>query len=92
MKQNIDDSTGMVDLAKVFRGIETELAAEGRFDCEGCTATVAFIHRHAGKRFLQVANVGDSTAFLRYRETVANEKEVTFLKRETFLINASMHK
>jgi len=66
VKQSIDQGTGMVDFAKVFRGIETELAAEGKFDCEGCTATVVFIHRRDGKRFLQVANVGDSTAFLRF--------------------------
>lgn len=36
------------------------------FECEGSTATAVYVWAAGGKRFLQAANVGDSTAFLWY--------------------------
>jgi len=56
---NIDKK--MMDMKVFNKKQKTEMY---RFDSEGCTATVAFIWRYNGHRYLQVANVGDSYAFL----------------------------
>lgn len=53
------------DMALVLR--KTFLSTDARmieFDMEGATATGVYIWKAAGRRFLQAANVGDSTAFL----------------------------
>lgn len=36
------------------------------FEYEGCTASVAIVLKHGDTKYLQVANVGDSSAFLWY--------------------------
>jgi serine/threonine protein phosphatase PrpC len=39
-----------------------------KFEFEGCTATAVYVWRSGGKRYIQCANVGDSTAFLYRRK------------------------
>eukprot|EP01114_Cavostelium_apophysatum_P005328 TRINITY_DN1616_c0_g1_i1.p1 TRINITY_DN1616_c0_g1~~TRINITY_DN1616_c0_g1_i1.p1 ORF type:complete len:1120 (-),score=407.57 TRINITY_DN1616_c0_g1_i1:97-3456(-) len=53
------------DVTEAFRttyvNVDKELI---NFEYEGCTSTTVFVWQHEGKRYVQAANVGDSTAFL----------------------------
>ena len=65
-ESGLDLDAGKVDLTDVF---EKAFAATDKeleeFEYEGCTATVAFVYKAAsGHRYLQTANVGDSSAAL----------------------------
>lgn len=46
---------------KTFSKLDANLAA---FEYEGTTASVAFVWSQDGERYLQAANVGDSSAYL----------------------------
>jgi protein phosphatase len=53
------------DVAEVFRHSFYQVDSQlSEYDFEGATATVAFVWKAGEDRYLQVANVGDSTAFL----------------------------
>ena len=57
---NEDSKDLLIDL---FLKTDKELI---EFETEGTTATVVLIWKINGKRYLQSANVGDSTPFLMY--------------------------
>ena len=56
-----DDANMALVLRKTFLSTDARMI---EFDMEGATATGVYIWRAAGRRFIQSANVGDSTAFL----------------------------
>jgi len=61
--QKLTDLTDI--LPKVFADTDTEL---GKHEDLGCTATTVFVWEHeSGVRYLQAANIGDSSAYL-YRD------------------------
>jgi len=55
----------VVDVSSVFKQTYSTVDEQLKeFEYEGCTATTVYIWEDAGHRYLQTANVGDSTAFL----------------------------
>ncbi|GAM25152.1 hypothetical protein SAMD00019534_083270 [Acytostelium subglobosum LB1] len=65
------------DMSGVFLATFKETDAQlSRFEYEGATATIVLIWRVGQQRFLQAANVGDSSAFLSYAgETLVLTKD-----------------
>lgn len=66
---NFEEEGGQ-DLTEIFEKAfeETDKELE-EFEYEGCTATVAIVYKaNSGHRYLQVANVGDSSAILVRKE------------------------
>lgn len=62
----VDLDAGGVDLTEVFEKAFADTDKElEEFEYEGCTTTVVFVYKTAsGHRYLQAANVGDSSAHL----------------------------
>lgn len=62
----VDLDAGSVDLTEVFEKAFADTDKElEEFEYEGCTTTVVFVYKTAsGHRYLQAANVGDSSAHL----------------------------
>jgi protein phosphatase len=59
------------DLKDVFiKSFEAVDAALAGFDFEGCTATVVMVWEALGYRWVQCANVGDSSAYLKHGDQV----------------------
>uniref|UniRef100_A0A7S4NT40 PPM-type phosphatase domain-containing protein n=1 Tax=Paramoeba aestuarina TaxID=180227 RepID=A0A7S4NT40_9EUKA len=100
-----EEGEGLLAMDALFEEVERRLKCESdsgqsskgfsanQFDCEGCTATAVFIYQNkkSGKRYLQVANVGDSTAFLCRKEksiplsvdhSAAHPEEIERLKND----------
>ena len=63
-------------LRNTFLSVDKQLE---EFEYMGCTGTCVFVWEHLGKRFVQAANVGDSTAFLK-----SNSLGVVWLTRGMF--------
>ncbi|KYQ90939.1 protein phosphatase 2C [Tieghemostelium lacteum] len=65
--QKENGGRSLTDMRGVFLGTFKEIDAKlSKFEYEGSTATVVLIWRAGEQRFMQAANVGDSTAFLSY--------------------------
>jgi len=60
-------------LTESFLAVDKELE---EYEYLGCTATCVFVWEHEGSRYIQAANVGDSTAFLQ------RANEVMWLTRD----------
>ncbi len=62
------NSTNLTDIFRqVYLSVDSSLS---QYEYEGCTATSVLIWKQGGDRYLQAANVGDSTAFLKRGSSV----------------------
>lgn len=67
----IGDLSNLENASKAF--VETYLATDQQlkeFEYMGTTATTVFVWQYQGSRYLQAANVGDSTAYLFYENNL----------------------
>jgi len=70
LKEEIGDQK-LTDLTEVWKKVYQRADSElTEFEYEGCTSTTVFIWQVGESRYLQCANVGDSTAFLKRKDTV----------------------
>jgi hypothetical protein len=55
-----EDATELLHLA--FMSVDNKMS---QFEYEGCTATVVLVWRYGSDRYVQAANAGDSSAFMK---------------------------
>lgn len=70
-QKHLSQALNLTDLSDIFTKTYLSLDEQLRkYEYQGSTATTAFIWEHQGVRYLQCANVGDSTSFVKNGNTI----------------------